>query len=146
MDYLDLAQSLPEDRIIVMDNQMGLIPMIIWAHYILRLTVTIKGCPDGDVAFRNVGKPQVIIKWSSVLFPQRRPSDSQGNLYGPAPTMYLLDADMEVVLETNPTRNGRIIIEGQEYHRLKGYGTTFLHRWFNQKVLIDDDDEVCRDC
>ncbi|KAL9584817.1 MAG: hypothetical protein Q9212_001884 [Teloschistes hypoglaucus] len=142
MDYLFLAQSLPEDRIIVMDNQMGLIPMVIWAHYILGLTVIIKGCPDGDVAFGKVGKPQVIIKWSSILFPQRRPASSQGNLYGPAPTMYLLDADMKVVLETKPVRNGRIIIEGQECHRLKGYGTTFLRRLFNQKMLTADDDEV----
>ncbi|KAI4087291.1 MAG: hypothetical protein L6R37_008336 [Teloschistes peruensis] len=144
MDYLYLAQSLPEDRIIVTDNQMGLIPMVIWAHYILGLTVIIKSCPDGDVAFGNVGNPQVIIKWSSVLFPQRPRSDihERNSPYGPAPTMYLLDADWQVVLETKPIPNGRIMIEAQESHRLKGYGTTFLRRWFNRKLLIADDDEV----
>ncbi|KAL8658233.1 MAG: hypothetical protein Q9202_007610 [Teloschistes flavicans] len=142
MDYLYLAQSLPEDRIIVMDNQMGLIPMVIWAHYILGLTVIIKSCPDGDVAFGDAGNPQVIIKWSSMLFPRGRLPNSQSNPFGPPPTIYLLDADMQVVLETKPNLTGRTRIDGQECHRLKGYGTTFLRRWLNRKFLIADDDPI----
>ncbi|PMD29107.1 hypothetical protein L207DRAFT_406728, partial [Hyaloscypha variabilis F] len=39
MDYLYLVQSLPENRLIMIDNQMGVIPIIIWAHCILGLRV-----------------------------------------------------------------------------------------------------------
>ncbi|KAL8902631.1 MAG: hypothetical protein Q9207_004513 [Kuettlingeria erythrocarpa] len=42
MDYLYMAQSLPEDRLVMVDNPTGLVPMVIWAHYILGLAVLIK--------------------------------------------------------------------------------------------------------
>lgn len=35
MDYLYLVQSLPEDRFMMIDNQMGLVPIILWANCIL---------------------------------------------------------------------------------------------------------------
>ncbi|KAF8243671.1 hypothetical protein K440DRAFT_468972, partial [Wilcoxina mikolae CBS 423.85] len=39
MDCLYLVQSLPDDRKITVSNEMGCITLIIWAHYILELTV-----------------------------------------------------------------------------------------------------------
>ncbi|KAL8795513.1 MAG: hypothetical protein Q9182_007525 [Xanthomendoza sp. 2 TL-2023] len=48
MDYLYMAQSLPEDRLIMIDSQIGLVPTVIWAHYVLGLTVLIMNSPDGD--------------------------------------------------------------------------------------------------
>lgn len=65
MDYLYMVQSLPEDRLIRVESQMGLVPIVIWAHHILDLKVLVQNSPDGDVAFGGMGNPQVIIKWSS---------------------------------------------------------------------------------
>ncbi len=41
MDYLYMVQSLPEDRLIMVESQIGLVPIVIWAHYILDLTVIV---------------------------------------------------------------------------------------------------------
>jgi hypothetical protein len=65
MDYLFLVQSLPEDRLMMIDNQMGAIPIIVWAYYILGPRVLVQNSPDGDVFFGAPGNPQIIIQWSS---------------------------------------------------------------------------------
>lgn len=59
-----------------------------------------------------------------------------------APTIYLLDASHEVLLRTEPVDNESATIEGQECHRLKGYGATFLQRLFNKTTLVADDDPI----
>ncbi|KAL8720415.1 MAG: hypothetical protein Q9181_007913, partial [Wetmoreana brouardii] len=133
---------LPEDRFIVVESQMGLVPMVVWAHYILGLTVLIKNSPDGDVAVGRMGKPQVIIKWSSTFFSTSSLSNLDHMRWFSQPTIYLLDADMNVLLETKPNPIVRTEIEGQEFHRLKGYGTTFLRRLFNSQTLVADDDPI----
>lgn len=144
MDYLYMAQSLPEDRFIVVENQMGLIPMVIWAHYILGLTVLVKNSPDGDVTFGRMRKPQVIITWASSFLPiSGRMTPNKPRVS--SPTIHLLDADMNVLLETNPNHDESTRIEGQECHRLKGYGTTFLRRLYNRKTLVADDDPIFAD-
>lgn len=57
MDYLYMVQTLPEDRLIMVNSQTGLVPMVIWAHYILGLNVLIKSSLDGDVVFGHVERP-----------------------------------------------------------------------------------------
>lgn len=47
MDYLYLAQSLPEDRIIFCKSEQGIVPLTIWAHTILGMTVRVR-CPSHD--------------------------------------------------------------------------------------------------
>lgn len=151
MDYLYMAQSLPEDRLVVLDTPTSLVPMVIWAHFILGLTVLIKNTPDGDVGFGPMQSPQVMIQWDSQESVNPRHSDEQGStssnslLMSSPPNIYLLDADMHVLLTTEPRDNDGTEIEGQECHRLKGYGTTFLRRLFNTDSLLDDDDPLFAD-
>ena len=131
MDYLYLVQSLPEDRFMMIDNQRGLIPIVLWAHCILGLRVHVQDLPDGDVFFGVGGNPQVIIKWSKEweVFEAEQLSH---------PTACLLDREMNVILTTSPEENEAIQIEGEERHRLEGYGTTFLHRLFNKTSVVPD--------
>ncbi|KAI4133616.1 MAG: hypothetical protein LQ338_000128 [Usnochroma carphineum] len=147
MDYFYMTQSLPEDRFVSVENQTGLVPIVIWAHYILGLTVLIKNSPDGDVAFGSFGSPQVIIQWSNTLSLPGGGTAWPGfaRSYGKwesAPTIYLLDAEMQVLLQAEPNDNAGTRIEGQECHRLRGYGTSFLQRLFNTKTLVADDDPI----
>ncbi len=138
MDYFFLVQSLPEDRFVVVENQKGLVPIIIWGHCILGLSVLVNGSPDGDVIFGCTEGPQIVIKWSSApLNPTNQFED-----WVSAPMIYLLDASHEVVLKTEPVDNESTRIEGQECHCLKGYGTTFLQRLFNKTNLVEDDDPI----
>ena len=138
MDYFYLVQSLPEDRFVVVESQRGVVPMIVWGHCILGLTVLVDGSPDGDVIFGQTECPQIIIKWSSAPI---SPTNQFENWLS-EPTIYLLDASQEVVLKTEPVDNESIRIEGQERHCLKGYGTTFLQRLFNTIKLVEDDDPI----
>lgn len=134
-DYLYLVQSLPEDRLMMIDNQRGLIPIILWAHCILGLRALVQDSPDGDVFFGADGNPQIIIKWSKDWEVFEAEQFSQ-------PTVSLLDAEMNVVLTTSPEENEAIHIEGEERHRLKGYGTTFIRRLFNRTSIVADNHAI----
>ena len=57
-----MVQSLPEDRRIMIDKQLGLVSIIVWAHSILGLSVIVKDSPDGNVTFRAIESPQVVIR------------------------------------------------------------------------------------
>ena len=124
------------------NNQTGLIPLIVWAHYILRLVVLVKESPDGDVNFGMTEHPQLIIEWSSPTPSNPSHYHSQRKARIAAPIIYLLDASLDVILTAEPAENDGLRIEGQECHRLKGYGTTFLLRLFNEKTLVADDDPI----
>ncbi|KAL8785778.1 MAG: hypothetical protein Q9213_003156 [Squamulea squamosa] len=126
--------------------------MVIWAHYILGLTVVIKDSPDGDVTFGRMVNPQLMIKWSSTFVPSKdfnfedftSLSDINWKWAYPPP-IYLLDADINVLLKIEPDDSEGTRIEGQETHRLQGYGTAFLRRMLNWKILVEDDDPIFTD-
>lgn len=135
----------------MIDNPTGMPPIVVWAHYILGLNVLITNSPDGDVGFGSIESPQVRIKWDSEWSLNSSHSDEQGSTSSnlsntrASPDIYLLDADMHVLLETEPSENTATEIVGQESHRLRGYGTTFLRRLFNTDSLITDDDPIFAD-
>ena len=116
MDYFYMVQSLPEDRQIMIENQFGLVPIIVWAHSILGLSVIVKDIPDGNVKFGNTSSPQVVIKWSTSLVPASSQVATQEKYRDSAPTIYLLDACLNVVLKTEPHDNEGSRIEGQGCH------------------------------
>jgi hypothetical protein len=132
MDYLYLVQSLPENRLMIIDNQMGVVPVILWAHCILGLRVLVQNSPDGDISWGSAGNPQVIIQWSNdwIIF--------EDELVSP-PTAYLMDGDMNVVLKEPPDENEAVKLEGEERHRLEGYGTLFLRRRLNRFSIVAED-------
>jgi hypothetical protein len=130
MDYLYLVQSLPEDRKMVLQNQEGMIPLIVWAHYILGLTVQVHHPAENGVTF-GTGTPQVIIQLS---------------LKGVKPhgtvEILLLDRDMNVVLKCAPEDILTTEIKTQERHLLCGYGTEHFRRKFNQCLNTADNDPL----
>ena len=52
---------------------------------------------------------------------------------------------MHVILRTDPVLDNETDIEGQEFHRLRGYGTTYVQRYFNSQRFVVDDDPVIAD-
>ena len=121
MDYFYLVQSLPEDRFVIVENQSGVVPIIVWGHYILGLTVLVDRSLDEDMIFGRAEGPQIIINWSSASV---NPTDQLEDWLS-APMIYLLPANQEVLLKTEPVDNESAKIEGQECRCLKGYRTTF---------------------
>ena len=118
MDFFYMARSLPEDRFIVVENQTGLIPIVIWAHYILGLTVHVRNSPDGNIAFGPFGTPQVIIQWSNTFLTNRFESldtvwiPSSWSRWESSPTIQLFDAQMHPVLKAEPNDDASAKIEG----------------------------------
>ncbi len=91
MDYLYLAQSLPDDMIITLTNQKGLVTLIVWAHHLLDLVVVVNSVPGGNLGF-GVGSPSIIIQWI--------PDPNFWLLADPE--ICLLDQEMKVISKTEP--------------------------------------------
>ena len=119
MDYLYMVQKWPEHRKMTVSTRYGFIPLVIWAHFILDLSVLVSGIPGGDITFptHQAPSPQIIISWShSVEQPQ----------------VCLLNSETEiVVLETNPADIRLRHINACERLPLQNFGTVMLRREFN---------------
>ncbi|KAL2820146.1 hypothetical protein BDW59DRAFT_164760 [Aspergillus cavernicola] len=114
MDFLYLAQSLPEDRIITVSNQAGCITLIIWAHYILGLSVVID-TPDRlhVVVFGTQEAAQVHITWSPPDEGDIR-ADSWDNSSATRGTeICLYDKDRSVILTCTPEEEDSLLNRGE---------------------------------
>ncbi|MCJ1235159.1 hypothetical protein MMC14_003125 [Varicellaria rhodocarpa] len=144
MDFLYLVQSLPKDRIMVVQDHTGLVPLLIWAHYVLGLSVLAKQTPDGDIHFGEVPsmRAEVVIIW-----------DTQGSKLL-SNQVCLLDSSDQVIIDPLPKdyfpRSLRI--DAQERTRLGGigseecgFGTLELRRTFNSCMTIQDNHPMYKD-
>jgi len=148
VDFFYIVQSLPEDRKVVISNQAGCIPLIIWSHNVLGLTVAITNLPNGNVVFGKAPEPQIYITWSA----KKQSDDSSLNSnywsYGDGmtgeldPVVRLLDKDMMVILSCEPHMTDTFSRTPQERHTLEGYGTTFLHRILNRDFITREEDPM----
>jgi hypothetical protein len=144
MDFLYLVQSLPEDRKVTVSNEIGCITLVIWAHYILELTVVITDTPKGQIVFGDAKEPHVYISWS------KEKKDDAGELFWPLesdddadPTIRLHERDISVILtESAPEPERRIFITTEERHPLCGYGVPYLRRVLNVDVITLDNDPI----
>lgn len=143
MDFLYLVQSLPEERVVLVDNQMGMLPLIVWAHFILGLDVLVEGYPGGNVNFGSSDESQVIIRWKDELKIIRRNyhSDEPFSL----PRIFLFDSKDKVVLKEVKPEDADTRLDGLERHRLAGYGTTLLYRGLNEDAIVPLEDPVFTD-
>ncbi|KIN02959.1 hypothetical protein OIDMADRAFT_178728 [Oidiodendron maius Zn] len=132
MDYLYLVQSLPEDRKMILQSQEGMIPLIVWAHNILGLTVRVHQKAERGIIF-GTGAPQVTIQFDLGVNPEE------------STEILLLDQDINVVLKCGPSDNTITKIRSQERHLLRGYGSEHLRRKFNEYFVTEIDDPVYKD-
>ena len=132
MDFLYLIQAFPDERRVRLSDQTGLVPLVIWAHYILSLTVIIRGYPGGDVKFGSNPSPHVSIPWEKNY-------TWSGWLGG---EVCLLDSAMSVVLRIDSDDIKLKSIAHAERIPVKEYGTTWLRRRFNNHILIADEDPL----
>ena len=136
MDCLYMVQSLPEDRAIVVANEIGSITLIIWAHYLLNLEVVVTGEVSRPIHFGRGSKPQVTIEWT------KKNGELAGELFYPSesedqePEIRLLDAKQEIALRVHPDEESRDSIQADDRHPLLGWGSTYLHRLLNTTLLL----------
>lgn len=143
MDFFYIVQSLPEDSKITVSSEKGCIPLIIWAHYILGLTVALTGCPKGNVIIGDANEPQVFITWSAQennKGKDRVPLVVEDEVLNPA--IRLLDKDMSIIIACEPLEEMPISSYTSERNPLRGYGTTCLRRNFNVDIIAEDEDSI----
>jgi hypothetical protein len=134
MDYLYLAQSLPEDRKVFCKSEQGLVPLVVWAHIILGLTVVIRCLSHEDLVFGNSPSlAEVIIRWRVAAASDVAADDSD---------ILLLDKGMKVILKTSPDEMTESEISTQERHSLQSFGSLLIYRWFNQSSGTSDDNPI----
>lgn len=146
MDYLFLVQSLPEDRKVTISNENGSITMIVWAHYILGLTVAVHF--EGKFVFFGSAKdsPHVTIEWT------KENKEGANELFWPSetededPTIRYLDGSMDVILESAPQKD-QIPFQGAvaDRHSVRNYGVAYLERVFNSTAITADNDPVFKE-
>ncbi|KAL9078110.1 MAG: hypothetical protein Q9157_002965 [Trypethelium eluteriae] len=142
IDFLYAAQRWPEARKVTVSIDVGCVPLIIWAHYVLGMTVVVSGCPKGDVVFSNGKEDQVFITWEGrergwneqeFLPTEREDID---------PTIRLLDSESNIILACEPDEEGGLTSRVDERHPLRGYGTTYLRRLFNLNFITMENEPI----
>lgn len=151
MDYLYLVQNLPDHRKILISNQIGCITLVVWAHYVLGLTVLItRGkVPIKQLIFGTSEEPQVILQWQECGGCHH--VDDRFRSYAdmcslPSPEIRLLNEDRSVILRTIPSSDfGHIAQFCNDRHPLLGYGSATLHRMFNARIITPENDPIYED-
>ena len=139
MDYLYLTQSLPEDRKLFCKSEKGVIPIVIWAHTILGLTVTIRSPQHDDLVFGTSSASslgQVIIQWRAIASDEVTAEDFE---------ILLLDRSMKVILKTIPDSSMESDIEMEERHSLQNFGSRKLYRFFNSASSTSNESPIYQD-
>lgn len=126
MDYLCLVQSLPEDRRMVVHVIQGCIPLTVWAHHILGLTVQVVW--RSKKLWFGKGDAQVIIDPNSSHVIEKIGGSTSS-------AVSLLESGMEVILAQVPRSITGVPLRSQERHKLLGIGTEFMRRYFYSSTL-----------
>ena len=141
IDLLCIVQSLPEDRKVSLSSESGCIPMILWAHYILGLTVVIELDAREALRFGTSDSSHLYIKWHG--------KQSEGGPISTHPPSHLLEAeialherDMAVILEKAPDKDSLTRIRTEERHPIRSYGTDLLRRIFNHACIVANTDPI----
>ena len=121
MDFLYIVQKFPEERKVTVDAEVVCIPLIIWAHHILGLTVAIKPQTSDPFVFGTENMPHLLIQWRAE-YKNKFPARSKPHLLMPQYGFM----DMAVVLSVKADGNGRMAIKAEERHPLLGYATFYL--------------------
>ena len=150
MDYLFLIQSLPDQRKVVVSNQAGSITLIIWAHYLLDLTVVIMSAktPRSNIIFEGASKEhQITIYWQEC---EDHSGDSNSNFVSHCAArqtdIRLLDSDTSVTLQSLDGQEGdRLMGSSRDRHPLIAYGTASLYRMLNSTTITSENDPIYED-
>jgi hypothetical protein len=147
MDFLYIVNSLPEDRKVTVSSQLGFIPLTIWAHYILGLTVVITNLPGPDVVFGDETEPLVYIRWQDYEISEAGEAVNGEDIWpslrrNENPEICLHEKDMSVILSSKADEDDPSAMAEAERHPLRGYGTTLLRRLFNSHVITLDGDDI----
>ena len=133
MDYLCLVQQLPEDRYISVSGSEGAITLIIWAHYVLGLNVTVTVDGIRVITFGDENHIHLGIVWRQGVGPASHHEE---------PRIRLLDRSLSVILEVPPEPQRWHQITSEDRQLLSHAGLIYLYRLFNEYQITDDNDPI----
>jgi hypothetical protein len=109
LDMLPSVQRLYEDSMMVIDGSIGSTTMVVWAHYVLGLSVKVEGAPNGNITFGEK-EPSLIIRINDISLQQS------------LNPVYLMNASEEIMLAVQESEDSLITgIEASRRIPLYGY-------------------------
>ncbi|KAF2264351.1 hypothetical protein CC78DRAFT_568300 [Lojkania enalia] len=127
IDCFPRLQRFPEEYKMVVKGLQGFITIIIWAWFLLGLTIEIVGTPVGNIRFGPPQVTHVFISWDSGLN---------------VPEIELLDSNKEPVFKTVPADDSSevdLLSASAERAILKDYCMTKIRREFDLKKAVEDE-------
>ena len=142
-DAFAAVQRLPADRKIIVTNEIGIITLIVWAHFLLGLHVVVEGDFEQAIHFVTQDLPQVSIIWANCEYKgeEFKIIRSWERARESGPEFRLLDADASVILSSKASEESKLI-QAQERVPLRGSGTLFLRRKLNNTILTPESDPI----
>lgn len=130
IDCFCRLQRWPEEYKMVVNGLQGFITIIIWAHFVLGLTVEIVGSPGGNFRFGPQHIVHVFISWSDQL---------------DVLEIHLLDSKDDRIFMTSladDSSGDDLLSAFGERAKLKSYCMTSIRRELNAKTRVPEGDEV----
>lgn len=120
VDSLSIIQRFPEDYVLLVQGGPGAFTLIIWAHFLLGLSVCVKDTFQAkQVAFPNHASSYHIL----IEFDGKEVEDSE---------FCLLDRQRDVIVHMDPKIAESVPVEAHERVPLRGYASTSIWRWFDR--------------
>ena len=101
--------------------------------------------PAGPLTFGTASIPHVNIHWSQLSRTKDIVLNRTSEIEGNEPSILLLDQDATVVLQTYPDPEQRVLIQTEDRHAVKGYGSAHSQRMFNVDTSTPDNDPIYKE-
>ena len=138
---LYVVQRFPDERHITVNNDTGCIIIILWAHYIANLTVSVVMDSGKEAKFGSATKPHLVISSQPRSYDPVQFIRSESFNVTEDPIVRLHEKDMSIVFECKPSKQ-RLRSGIENRHPIAGYGTEFLRRHLNLSFITPNDDQV----
>ena len=146
LDYLFSPQTLPENRFIFIEGSTSIAPLIVWAHFILGLSVRVCNMPH-EVYF-GAQPASVTIKWDNEamtfkygLFVSSELPTTESLI---SRSIGLLDQRHAIVLQETAPLSQLFPIECSERIPLKGYGSVHIHCILSTNRIVHAGHPICK--
>jgi hypothetical protein len=128
---LYIIQRTPEERYMIVNKKKGVLTLIVWAHYILGLRMSVTNLDNmEDVIFSNNANPNPIIR---VQFRDKHASRIT-DIASEDSVVCLYDKSDELLIRIYRELESIQPIETRERIKLRGYGTIALCRYLDQSL------------
>ncbi|KAI9723888.1 MAG: hypothetical protein M1828_004007 [Chrysothrix sp. TS-e1954] len=145
LEAFHALMTLPHHRKVFITNEIGVITLITWAHFVLGLHVIVKGETSKAIAFSTNSPPQVIVEWRNENLGVKGTGDYPRAMRVENPSVLLLDEEEKVILRVSSDDEDPEAITAHDRHPLLGWGRQYLQRALNTTAIPVNKDDMYKE-